>query len=385
MTEEKCPYLAGCVFYLLLRKAAYTGATARQHKVGIKDDHNNPIFMSDLVYTFTGTQTNISHSDISQYKNGAIEGGSYLPFNDQSDIASYDHVVHNRYPDALKRMREFALWHLNPDKREWMVKACLELIENDNDILATDEFCIKGDGAFVSKENLRKETIFEYEPFLIGVLHYILTKRADKNALGVPTLDANTEKKKYKERKYNGHLGESITRAVIVNPYKEPTVVPAQKTAPSDDEKEPIVLEPEVAEEKLDDEVINDAIIRTAQATATVLEAVPQPKIDASALSDAIAPLVAATETYKPNGDVLAKGLSAIASAFKEQKHAMAEQIRRNSHQEESTSRTETPGADDDAAQESAKTTVIQQQTNVIQNGENNVNVTNNGTINFNF
>ena len=35
--------------------------------------------------------------------------------------------------------------------------------------------------------------------------------------------------------------------------------------------------------------------------------------------------------------------------------------------------------------QEDKKTTIIQQQTNVIQNGDNNVNVTNNGTINFNF
>ena len=37
------------------------------------------------------------------------------------------------------------------------------------------------------------------------------------------------------------------------------------------------------------------------------------------------------------------------------------------------------------AAEEDKKITVIKQQTNVIQNGDNNVNVTNNGTMNFNF
>lgn len=37
------------------------------------------------------------------------------------------------------------------------------------------------------------------------------------------------------------------------------------------------------------------------------------------------------------------------------------------------------------AATEEPKMTVIHQQTNVIQNGDNNVNVTNNGTMNFNF
>ena len=128
-------------------------------------------------------------------------------------------------------------------------------------------------------------------------------------------------------------------------------------------------------------------MMRTAQAAATVLGAVPQPKINTAALGDAIAPLLVAAEACKPNEEVLAKGISTIATAFEAQKHAMAEQIRRNSRQEESASSTEIPDEHraDDAAQEGTKTTVIQQQTNVIQNGENNVNVTNNGTINFNF
>lgn len=37
------------------------------------------------------------------------------------------------------------------------------------------------------------------------------------------------------------------------------------------------------------------------------------------------------------------------------------------------------------AAQNDKKMTVIQQQINVIQNGEKNFNLTNNGTMNFNF
>ena len=36
-------------------------------------------------------------------------------------------------------------------------------------------------------------------------------------------------------------------------------------------------------------------------------------------------------------------------------------------------------------ASENKKITVIHQQTNVVQNGENNFNLTNNGTMNFNF
>lgn len=50
---------------------------------------------------------------------------------------------------------------------------------------------------------------------------------------------------------------------------------------------------------------------------------------------------------------------------------------------------TEAEVVDDDvpsgAAEEDKKITVIQNQTNVVQNGENNFNLTNNGTLNFNF
>lgn len=42
-----------------------------------------------------------------------------------------------------------------------------------------------------------------------------------------------------------------------------------------------------------------------------------------------------------------------------------------------------TGAADED--KEEKKITVIQHQTNVVQNGENNINLTNNGTMNFNF
>lgn len=68
MVEKKVPYLVGCVFYLLLRKAGYEGTTARQRKAGIKDDYKNPTFMADLVYTFTGYQTVGSSGDTSTYE-----------------------------------------------------------------------------------------------------------------------------------------------------------------------------------------------------------------------------------------------------------------------------------------------------------------------------
>ena len=109
--------------------------------------------------------------------------------------------------------------------------------------------------------------------------------------------------------------------------------------------------------------------------------------VGAMATVAAAAKAVTPDEQQKEN---LMQGAVAIATALKAQKHSWAEQIRQGRRQEKASSEAETaedektaPG--EDPGQQGQKTTIIQQQTNVIQNGDKNVNVTNNGTVNFNF
>ena len=90
MPENKNPYLCGFVLYLLLRKATLPDASPRQHKEGVKDEHKNPVFMADLVYTFTGVQTVGSETDTSRYREGKKEGSVNVPFNDSAYISSFD-------------------------------------------------------------------------------------------------------------------------------------------------------------------------------------------------------------------------------------------------------------------------------------------------------
>ena len=92
---------------------------------------------------------------------------------------------------------------------------------------------------------------------------------------------------------------------------------------------------------------------------------------------------------YQPNEgqvDNLVAGISTLAAAMEAQKHAMAEEIRKHRKEEDSTSGSKKKKKkNEQSTQGESKTTIIHQQTNVIQNGENNMNMTNNGTINFNF
>lgn len=332
MPEKKIPYLCGCVLYLLLRKATLPDASPRQHKEGVKDEHKNPIFMADLVYTFTGVQTVGSETDTSRYREGKKEGSINVPFNDSAYISSFDDTVKHRYGEALDRVCRFVTWHLNPEMRGWFVKACLDVIDNDEDIKDDDVFYVRSDGSTISKSGLRTESIFELQPFLLGILHYVLVRRADKNSLGIPTLDANSEKIKYKERRYNGQLGSGITRTITVSLYEKKEIADVVGPGASRNEPEPALVSSEIAEQT-DDEVIDGAILRTGKVLVSALGAIDAPKINTEAMAESLGVVAAAAKACTPDDsqkENLLQGAATIAAALNAQKRSIAEQIRKN-------------------------------------------------------
>lgn len=341
MAEKKIPYLCGGVMFFLLTQATLPNGTPRDHRGGISDDHSNPLVMRDFIYAFTESDNYGSEKDTSLYLNCGSEGTINLPFNDIAVVTTYDNLVKADYAKALRRMSEFAKWHLNLELKEWLVKALLEIIENDSDIQEDELFYIESSGEPISKADIRNMTEFEFQPFIVGILHYVLIKRRELNHIGVDTLDSFSEQKTRKPRKYTGHIGDGIKRSISVavcEPQKEESVADTVTT-----------VVPEISEDtRTDDEVIFDNL----------------------------------------------KGpIEMFAEALNTQKHQWAEQIRQNNKKSDSPENepetVEAEVVDDEeplgAAGEDKKITAIKQQTNVIQNGDNNVNVTNNGTMNFNF
>ena len=386
MDDMKVPYLCGGVLFFLLTKAALPDGTARDHQAGRKDEHSEPILMQDLIYTFTGSKNYGAAKDTSKYKDCLIEGSSNVPFHDIAKCTIYDNTVTENYGNALKRMDEFVDWHLDPEMKRWFVKALLEIIENDSDILEDDVFFMMPDGSPITKNEIKEMTDFDLSAFLVGVLHYILDKRRGHNALGTATLDTIGEKKNRKPRIYTGNLGEVITRTINVSFLPERDCAVVVEPAVEDTAKD------ELLPDKSDDEIINEAMVRTGQALVSTLGAVQTPKINTEAMAGGLAAVAAVAKACAPDDrqkENLVRGISTVASALEAQKHAMAEEIRKNSRREGTASGSDIPDADEGTTEESAqgdkKTTIIRQQTNVIQNGDNNVNVTNNGTITFNF
>ena len=386
MEKNKEYFLCGGVLFFLLTKAALPDGTPRDHRAGVKDEHAEPILMKDLIYTFTGSHNYGAQKDTSKYKDCLIEGSSNVPFDAIEKCTAYGNLVVKDYPEALRRMDKFVLWHMDPEMKDWLVKALLEIIESDSGIVDEEALFIQPDGLTKTKAEIKTEENYDLSAFLIGILHFILTRRRERNVLGIPTLDAIGVKKPRKPRKYTGNLGEAITRKVEV-------VFLPEREAVSDDlpshESESGVAETVI--DQSDDEVINGTMKRSAMAVAEVISAVPKHQINAEALAGKILPVAAAIDASMPSNEQvkenMTKALSTVAAAMEANKHALAERIRENSRKEDSASQTEIPGTEETAADDTAedkKTTIIQQQTNVIQNGDNNVNVTNNGTITFN-
>ena len=139
-----------------------------------------------------------------------------MPFNDAAICDSYDDEVKNKYSVTLGRMTEFVNWHIASTKSEWLVKAILEIIETDEDIFSTDLFYIQPNGHPVSKADIYGMTEFVLPAFLVGVMHFIVTHRQDKNELGVATLDTLGTKAYKRERVYSGKLGTKIQRTITV-------------------------------------------------------------------------------------------------------------------------------------------------------------------------
>lgn len=335
-------FLCGGVLFFLLTKATLPNGTSRDHRNGVKDEHAEPILMQDLIYTFTGSRNYGAQKETSKYKECQIEGGVNIPFNDITKCTTYANLVTQNYAAALNRMDEFVLWHIDPEMKVWFVKAVLEIIENDKGIKNTDALFIRPDGTAVTKGKIQAEESYDFSAFLVGILHYILSERREKNGLGIPTLDAIGEKKNRKPRRYTGNLGEAVTRKIEVLFLQRRAVA-------------------------VEDGFTDGAV--------EVMNNHPEP--------DSV--LDQSDEQIKEN---IAKSISTLASVMEADKHVLADEIRRNSRKDDSTYQTEIPDSENVAASGASKdkeTTIIQQQTNVIQNGENNVNVTNNGTINFNF
>jgi hypothetical protein len=196
-----------------------TNGNARSHISGNHDDHSDPVVMKDLIYTFTGSRNFGAPKDTSEYKEGKTEGTVNIPFNDVVKISAFQKLVDENYLLALERMKFFTDKHFNRETSEWFVGALLEIMQNDNSIGDSQEFYVTANGESTTKEQLLKNKSFELEPFLVGILLFVLSERRGENKKGIATLNALGRKENRKPRIFSSDIGQVMARKITVSDW----------------------------------------------------------------------------------------------------------------------------------------------------------------------
>lgn len=327
MTPTNVPYLCGGILFSLILQARKTRTKARDKYHGGSNGLKDTDVMMGLVEVVTGdsfvsSQGKTFGKCTSQFKTCQDYGTTYIPFTDSSVISSFTSSVKQKDPEILKRMSGFINKYINEVRSEWLVKALFEVIQNDNEIDPDISFAVTSKNE-IAKKDIDSIHEVELPIFLLSVLSFILNERKD-NSKGRFTFESwHVQSGPKAPWKYKADVGTSTERSIAVKIECEPTEL---------------------------------EIITTDTSTSSMSEV----------------PKKSATE--KINDKILAAG-QALADDWRKAIENLADEM----------DRTESPLDDKSDSQEQLKeeanTTVIQQQTNVVQNGDNNINLTNNGTI----
>ena len=220
MEDKKIPYLCGGTLFFLLVQTKKPRTNAREREKGVKDHLSDPEMMEGLIQAITGNYTCVQGGSLkkntSQFRECQIDGSVCIPFNDNATFNSYDYDVVNNYDSVLQRMLKFTDNFLDPSKAAWLVRVLLDVIEHD----ARDDvqFYTQQNGVPLSKPDLLGTTHFEFQSFLIGIVHYILMNRS-YNISGQATLEAWGSKESGHERKLGNDFLLGSSRKINVDWY----------------------------------------------------------------------------------------------------------------------------------------------------------------------
>lgn len=192
-TNENVPYLCGGIFFNLLSQAKQQRATAKDQEHGISDGLSDPNMMKGLYWVATDESSNCNPNSLktntSNFRACKINEAEGIPFGNYSIYRDFNNMVINNYDKALSRMHKFSIEFLEQYNAINLVYILLDIISEDKGISDEEEFYVQDNGMPLSKNELLKAKCLKVQPFLVGVLHFILKNRTD-NKSGLNTLES---------------------------------------------------------------------------------------------------------------------------------------------------------------------------------------------------
>ncbi|WP_028257508.1 hypothetical protein [Veillonella montpellierensis] len=220
MTPINTPYLCGGILFSLILQARKPRTKARNKLKGGSDGLKDTDVMMGLVEVVTGNcfdnaQGSTFSKCTTMFKTCQDYGTTYIPFTDPLVINSFRTLTNKKDPVLLKRITGFIEKFINEKKAEWLVKAILEMLQNDTEIQDNTNFMISAT-TNITKKDIQSITKVELPFLLLSVLNFILNERAD-NTKGRATFEAWHEQKSTKSQwVYISNIGNTISSPINV-------------------------------------------------------------------------------------------------------------------------------------------------------------------------
>ena len=216
------PYLCGGTFLTQILRVTERTTTSTDHMNGQKESlPEREIFRRLLSIYRLGEFPADAGGSIKTYTSDFKSCRKSLPpftgFTDTDCRMKFDQDVQSNNSRALYMMANFVSECIDlPKKGEQLVRCLLGMIKDDGTIKSTDEFYILPDGSPISKKDIDSTDKIYIEPFLLGIWHFVIMNRAEKNELGDDTYKAWYPKRD----DYRGTVGSDITMSIDVKSAK---------------------------------------------------------------------------------------------------------------------------------------------------------------------
>ena len=234
MTIYNYPRLCGGTFFTLVLQAIRQRMKAREHYKGESDGLSDPEVLMGLIKVinpdFRELDRKALKSKANEYKACKTSGGTYLPFGETQEIRAFDNRVRTNYKSALNDMIGFVNHFLDlgesVGKATQLVRALIDLIQQDETIENSEVFLIGPDGQKIKKTALGGLIDVCFPSFLLGVWHYVVVNRKD-NTVGQQTYNIWCPPAGGGPRVYSAHMGDGILSGLSVysvNTKDEPVI-----------------------------------------------------------------------------------------------------------------------------------------------------------------
>lgn len=240
MTNTDIPRLCGGTVFTLILEARQQRYGVREHFAGDSDGLSEMDTLIGLAQVMVPdlkrpakTREDVVQGNTTEFKICKTAGGKgYYPFSNRQAKKAFDDRVKGDYAEALKAMcdftRKFIRVRGSGKQDENLVKALLDLIEQDGSIGDSQVFYITPDGKPMTKQKINQIDGDEIclQSFLLGVWHFAIMRR-EGNTIGKATMNDWCPSKGGAPREYEGHMGENLSRDIELI-YLEDVDVPIE-------------------------------------------------------------------------------------------------------------------------------------------------------------